>query len=117
MTRPAVVAVGGSAGGIEALVAMVADLPADLPASVLVTVHIGQHARSSLPRILSRSGPLPAEHAVHGDQIRPGRIYVAPPGFHLLVAGGVARLSPGPRVNRHRPAVDVMFGSAARWAG
>jgi two-component system chemotaxis response regulator CheB len=117
VTRPAVVAVGGSAGGIEALVAMVADLPADLPASVLVTVHIGQHARSSLPRILSRSGPLPAEHAVHGEQIRPGRIYVAPPGFHLLVAGGVARLSPGPRVNRHRPAVDVMFGSAARWAG
>jgi len=96
---------------------MVADLPADLPAAVLVTVHIGQHARSSLPRILSRSGPLPAEHARHGEQLQPGRIYVAPPGFHLLVAGGVARLSPGPRVNRHRPAVDVMFGSAARWAG
>jgi two-component system, chemotaxis family, protein-glutamate methylesterase/glutaminase len=96
---------------------MVADLPADLPAPVLVTVHIGQHARSSLPRILSRSGPLPAEHAGHGEQLRSGRIYVAPPGFHLLVAGGVARLSAGPRVNRHRPAVDVMFGSAARWAG
>ena len=110
------VAIGGSAGGIEALVELVGGLPADLPACVLVTVHIGEQARSSLPQILTRSGPMPARHPRHGEPLRPGHIYVAPPGSHLLAAGGVARLSRGPRVNRHRPAVDVMFGSAARWA-
>jgi hypothetical protein len=110
-----VLAIGGSAGSVEALVEVVARLPADLPAAVLVTVHIGGHSRGSLPRILARSGPLPAAHARHGEPLRPGRIYVAPPGFHLLAAAGVARLSGGPRVNRHRPAIDVMFASAARW--
>jgi two-component system chemotaxis response regulator CheB len=112
-----VLAVGGSAGSVEALIELVARLPADLPAPVLVTVHVGGNTRSTLPKILSRSGPLPAAHARHGEPLRRGRIYVAPPDFHLLAAAGVARLSSGPRVNRHRPAVDVMFASAARWAG
>ncbi len=110
-------AIGGSAGSVEALVELVARLPADLPAAVLVTVHVGGNARSSLPRILARSGPLPAVHARHGEPLRTGRIYVAPPDFHLLAAAGVARLSSGARVNHHRPAVDVMFASAARWGG
>jgi two-component system chemotaxis response regulator CheB len=112
-----VLAVGASAGGVEALMELVARLPAQLSAPVLVTVHVGSNARSNLPQILARSGPLPAAQARHGEPLRPGRIYVAPPDFHLLAGGGVARLSSGPRVNRHRPAVDVMFASAARWAG
>jgi two-component system chemotaxis response regulator CheB len=112
-----VLVIGGSAGGIEALVELVAGLPADLPACVLVTVHVGGNARSNLPPILARSGPLPAVHARHGEPLRRGRIHVAPPDFHLLAADGVARLSSGPRVNRHRPAIDVMFASAARWGG
>jgi two-component system, chemotaxis family, protein-glutamate methylesterase/glutaminase len=112
-----VLVIGGSAGGVEALIEFAARLPADLPAPVLVTVHIGGSSRSNLPRILARAGPLPAEHARHGEPLQPGRIYVAPPDFHLLAGSGVARLSSGPRVNRHRPAIDVMFASAARWAG
>jgi two-component system, chemotaxis family, protein-glutamate methylesterase/glutaminase len=112
-----VVAVGGSAGGIEALLELVASLPVDLPAPVLVTVHVGDRARSKLPEILSRAGLLEASHARHGEPLRPGRIYVAPPDVHLLVGAGTVRLSSGPRVNRHRPAVDVMFAGLARWAG
>ena len=112
-----VLVVGGSAGGIEALIELVAGLPPDLPACVLVTVHVGSNSRSNLPRILERSGPLPAAHARHGEPLCGGRIYVAPPDFHLLAAHGVARLSSGARVNRHRPAIDVTFASAARWAG
>jgi two-component system chemotaxis response regulator CheB len=111
-----VLAVGGSAGGVEALIELVARLPTRLPVPVLVTVHVGANVRSSLPQVLARSGPLPAGHAQHGEPLRPGRIYVAPPDFHLLAGSGVARLSSGPRVNRHRPAIDVMFASAARWA-
>ncbi len=115
--RTAVVAVGGSAGGIEALREFVAGLPAALPAAMLVTVHIGDRARSKLPEVLARGGLLPAAHARHGEPLRRGRIYVAPPDLHLLVSEGVTRLSSGPRVNRHRPAIDVMFASAARLAG
>jgi two-component system chemotaxis response regulator CheB len=84
---------------------------------VLVTIHTGGRLPSALPDLLSRAGPLHARHPGRGEQLRPGRIYVAPPGFHLLVTGGVAQLGDGPRVNRHRPAIDPMFTSAARWAG
>lgn len=111
------VVVGGSAGSLGPLRALAAALPADLPGSVLVTTHVGESARSRLPWLLSRSGPLPAAHAMRGERLHPGRIYVAPPGSHLLVPAGVVVLSNGPRVKWSRPAVDVMFGSAARWFG
>jgi two-component system, chemotaxis family, protein-glutamate methylesterase/glutaminase len=113
----AVLAIGGSAGALEALTELLAGLPADLPAAVLVTLHIGEQARSVLPRILTRSGPLRAVHPGDGETLRPGCVYVAPPRHHLVVQDGVARLSHGPRVNRHRPAVDVMFAAAARARG
>lgn len=109
--------VGGSAGGVEAMVELVSGLPADLPGCVLVSVHIGPRAESRLPQILTREGPLPAEHAGDGMPLQPGRILVAPPDRHLLVVDGRVRLSSGPRINRHRPAVDAMFAAAARWAG
>jgi two-component system chemotaxis response regulator CheB len=112
-----VLAIGGSAGGLEALTRLVADLPADLDASVLVTIHVGERTPSRLPNILARKGPLEAVHAQSGMPLERGRIHVAPPGAHLLLAGATIELSDGPRVNRHRPAVDVMFASAARWAG
>jgi two-component system, chemotaxis family, protein-glutamate methylesterase/glutaminase len=112
-----VVVVGGSAGSLGPLREMTAALPPDLPASVLVTVHIPQRAHSRLPWLLARSGPLPAAHAAMGEPLQPGRIYVAPPGCHLLMPDGVVELSNGPRVNRTRPAADVMFASAARWFG
>jgi two-component system, chemotaxis family, protein-glutamate methylesterase/glutaminase len=110
-----VVVVGGSAGSFGPLREMAAALPPDLPGSVLVTVHVPQRARSRLPWLLARSGPLPAAHARTGEPLQPGRIYVAPPDCHLLMPDGVVELSNGPRVNRTRPAADVMFASAARW--
>lgn len=81
---------------------------------MLVSLHVGENARSRLPPILSRTGPLPASHAQDDEPVRPGHIYVAPPGAPLVAEDGVVRLSHGPRVNRHRPAVDVMFAAAAR---
>jgi two-component system, chemotaxis family, protein-glutamate methylesterase/glutaminase len=110
-----VVVIGGSAGSLRPLLELARALPADLPGSVAVTIHMGERARSRLPWLLSRAGPLPATHAETGEQLKPGHIYVAPPGRHLLLSGGFAELSSGPRVNRHRPAVDAMFASAARW--
>jgi two-component system, chemotaxis family, protein-glutamate methylesterase/glutaminase len=108
-----VLAVGGSAGSVQPLVEIVRDLPGDLAAVVLVTIHVGEQTR--LPQILSRSGPLQATRARDREVLEHGRIYIAPPGRHLVARGGVALLSPSPQVNRHRPAVDVMFASAVEW--
>ena len=108
-----IVTIGASSGGVEALSALVGGLPADLPAALLVVLHSPEGMPSSLPRILSRSGPLEAAHPEDGDGIENGRIYVAPPGFHMLVEDGVVRLVRGPRENYHRPAADPLFRSAA----
>ncbi|GAA0805708.1 chemotaxis protein CheB [Spirilliplanes yamanashiensis] len=106
-----------SAGGVEALKALVAGLPPDFPGALLVVLHVPHDAPSALPAILDRAGPLPARHAVDGEELRPGRVYVAPADRHLLVIGGRIRLSHGPSENGHRPAIDPLFRSAARAYG
>jgi two-component system chemotaxis response regulator CheB len=118
VARRDVVVVGGSAGGLAALQKVVARMPVDLPASVLVVMHLTPTAPSRLADLLDKTGPLPAQPAVAGEHLRPGRIYTAVPDRHLLVsAGGTVQLSLGPRENRVRPAVDALFRSAARWCG
>jgi two-component system, chemotaxis family, protein-glutamate methylesterase/glutaminase len=108
-----VVVIGASAGGVEALRELVSRLPGDFPAPVLVVVHVLPTAPSRLPDVLDRAGPLLAVHAADGEEIRPGRIYVAPPNRHLLVRGKRLAVSLGPRENGARPAVDPLFRSAA----
>jgi two-component system, chemotaxis family, protein-glutamate methylesterase/glutaminase len=108
-----IVAIGASAGGIEVLLELVAGLPAELAASLFVVVHLPSTHGSELPGLLSRRGPLPAVHPVHGEKIEKGKIYVAPPDNHLQVRNGTIDVVRGPKDNGHRPAVDVLFRSAA----
>src|SRR5215207_10858312 len=108
-----IVVIGTSAGGVEALRALVGGLPADFPGSVFVVMHTAPDSPGVLAQILERSGPLPAAHASNRERIRPGRVYVAPPDMHLLLEPGVMRLTRGPKENRFRPAIDPLFRSAA----
>ncbi|HEX7277294.1 MAG TPA: chemotaxis protein CheB, partial [Acidimicrobiales bacterium] len=110
---PRVVALGASAGGVEALSIVVGGLPRDLPAAVLVVLHVAPWGTSVLPDILARRGALPACHAVDGQPILAGHVYVAPPDRHLTVEAGTLRLTGGPKENGCRPAVDTLFRSAA----
>lgn len=114
--HPGIIAIGASAGGIPSLRRIVEQLPSTLTASVMVVVHIGQGA-SVLPKILQRHASVPCSHAVDGEPIRPGHIYVAPPDYHLLVRGDRLALSHGPREHHTRPAIDPLFMSAARSYG
>lgn len=108
-----IIVVGASAGGVEVLVQLVRGLPADLPASVFIVLHVPPTGAGLLPRILERAGPLPVAHPCDGEPVERGRIYVAPPDLHMTLEGGVVRTVRGPRENHHRPAVDVLFRSAA----
>jgi len=108
------IVIGASAGGIEALTALVSTFPRDLPAAIFVVQHIAPWYRSELPEILSRAGKLPAIHAQPNEEVRLGHIYVAPPDQHLIFdEGGRLALWHGPKENRFRPAVNTLFRSAA----
>jgi len=107
-----IVVIGASAGGVRALRLLVSHFRPDFPAPLLVVQHIGAY-RSLLPQLLSRSGPLPATHAVDGEAIEPGRIVVAPPDRHMLVEGRAIRLARGAKEHHTRPAIDPLFRSAA----
>lgn len=114
MQNPDVIVIGASTGGVEALSGLVKALPPAFPAAIFVVTHTAPHGPGLLAEILSHAGALPATHARDGEIFQTGKIYVAPPDQHMLLgAGGVLRLSRGPKENRSRPAIDPLFRSAA----
>jgi two-component system chemotaxis response regulator CheB len=110
--RTPLVTIGASAGGIEAVGRLLAELPESLPAAVLVVVHIAP-VQNRLVSVLGRVSRLPVAQAVDGDELQPGHVYVAAPDHHLLVEDGHLRVKRGPHENGHRPAIDPLFRSAA----
>jgi two-component system, chemotaxis family, protein-glutamate methylesterase/glutaminase len=112
--RRDLVVIGASAGGVEVLRQVVRDLPPDLPAAVCIVLHIAPGSPSMLASILGRVGNLPCRPARDGDHLEDGIVLVAPPDHHLLIEDSRVRLTVGPRENGHRPAIDVLFRSAAQ---
>lgn len=114
MRRIEAVAIGCSAGGIRALHDILPLLPADLPVPVIVVCHSGPSARDLLSSVLGRDCSLPVAEAEERAPALPGRVYVAPPDYHLLVEPDATfALSAEERVNNVRPAIDPLLESAA----
>ena len=111
-TRDLIV-IGCSAGGVEALPRLLAQLPAELEAAIAVVQHLGSAERPYLVEILCRSSGLPVGWAEQGQPLEYGRVFVAPPDVHMLFSEQALRLSRGPRENHSRPSIDKLFRSAA----
>jgi two-component system chemotaxis response regulator CheB len=106
-----IIVIGGSAGSLGPLRTIVSDLPADLDAAVFVVQH--NAGRTRVPEILAASGDLLVRHAVDGERIAPGTVYVASDDSHLCLERGRMRLQVSPKDPWNRPSVNVLFRSAA----
>ncbi len=117
----AVIAIGASTGGTEAIQEVLLRLPAASP-GILITQHIPPVFSLAFANRLNSLCPMEVKEAQDGDTLAPGRVLVAPGNFHLLLrksANGGYRVAvqDGPRVCYQRPSVDVMFSSVAEAAG
>ncbi|WP_045767427.1 protein-glutamate methylesterase/protein-glutamine glutaminase [Xanthomonas albilineans] len=119
-TTDRLIAIGASAGGTEALRVVLEGMPADAPA-VVMTQHLPAGFSTAFADRLNRHSAMAVREASEGEAILPGHAYLPPGGKHLQVIRDGARwrckIDDGPPVNRHKPAVDVLFQSVARNAG
>ena len=111
---PCAVAIGASAGGVQALRTIIAALPSDLPAAVFVVLHLDPHGRSMLPTLLAAASSLRVRDVRDEDVVEAGTVYVAVPDRHLLVGDGRIQLAVSAPVHHVRPSVDRLFESVAR---
>ncbi len=108
-----IIVIGASAGGLETCKRLVSLLSPEFRGSIFIVIHLPSNGVSLIPEILSKNGPIPAINPEDGTLIEPGRIYVAPPDYHMLLKRGHIRLVSGPEENYSRPAVDPLFRSAS----
>jgi two-component system, chemotaxis family, protein-glutamate methylesterase/glutaminase len=113
MSKPRIVVIGCSAGGVPVLSTLVGGLPDDLDAAVFIVMHVPPERPSRLHEILAKETTLPVSAAKDGEPIRAGHIVVASADRHLMVDAERVRVTRGPKESRARPAVDVLFRSAA----
>jgi len=119
-TTEQIIAVGASTGGTEALRIFLQALPHDMP-GIAIVQHMPEHFTKAFARRLNSLCRVTVKEAVTGDRLLRGTALIAPGNQHLLVkrsgANYFVEVRQGPLVNRHRPSVDVLFRSAARYAG
>lgn len=119
-TTDTVVAIGASTGGTQALQHVLMAMPANCPGIVIVQ-HMPEHFTRSFADRLNELCAMEVKEAQDGDSVVPGRVLIAPGNYHTLLRRSGARyqvqVKSGPLVCRHRPSVDVLFRSVARYAG
>ena len=119
-TTEKVVVIGASTGGTEALRMFLEDLPDDSPGMVIVQ-HMPEHFTKAFAQRLDTLCRVSVKEAEDNDSVVRGRVLIAPGNRHTMLKRSGARyyveVKDGPLVSRHRPSVDVLFRSAARYAG
>jgi two-component system chemotaxis response regulator CheB len=108
-----IIVIGGSAGALQAVIAILSQLDPKISAAVLVVLHSAENAQRYLARILERQTPLRVRYGEDHEPIELGTITIAPPDRHLIVKPGEVRVVRGPKENNFRPAIDALFRSAA----
>jgi two-component system chemotaxis response regulator CheB len=112
-----IIAMGASAGGLEAITTILQGLPADFRCPIVIVIHQHPSFVSHAAEILGRCTALHVKEATQSEHIQPGVVYLAPPNLHLLVAGGAVQLTRTAVVHFTRPSVDTMFASVAAGYG
>jgi len=119
-TTQKVVVLGASTGGTEAIRSFLQALPYDAP-GIAIVQHMPEHFTAAFARRLNENCRVTVKEAENNDTIIQGRVLIAPGNRHMLLKRSGARyyveLKDGPLVSRHRPSVDVLFRSTARYAG
>jgi len=119
-TTEMIIAVGASTGGTEAIQKFLQAMPVDCPGIVIVQ-HMPEHFTRSFANRLNEICQIAVKEAENGDSVLRGQALIAPGNYHMLLKRSGAKyyveVKEGPLVNRHRPSVDVLFRSTARYAG
>lgn len=119
-TTNKIIALGASTGGTEAIREVLEAMPVDAP-GIIISQHIPEAFSKPFSIRMNKASKMTVCEAVDGQQILPGHVYIAPGGKHLMVKRSgalyICKLNDGPRVNRHKPSVDVMFRSVAQNVG
>jgi two-component system chemotaxis response regulator CheB len=108
-----IIVMGASTGGFEAYKKIIQELPADFNHSIFIVWHMSPEVRGVLPHVLNGINSIYAAHAYDNEEIKPNRIYIARPDYHMIIEEGKIRVTHGPKENRFRPAIDPLFRSAA----
>jgi two-component system chemotaxis response regulator CheB len=119
-TSEKVIAVGASTGGTEAIKVFLQGLPPDCP-GILIVQHMPEMFTRQFAQRLNEQLPITVKEAKNGDSVIRGQALIAPGNHHMLLnrngANYFVKVQNGPLVNRHRPSVDVLFRSVAKYAG
>ncbi|CAN2039927.1 Protein-glutamate methylesterase/protein-glutamine glutaminase [Candidatus Magnetomoraceae bacterium gMMP-15] len=115
--RAKIIAIGVSTGGPNALAKVLSCLPADFPTPIVIVQHMPPVFSKSLAERLSVKSSLIVKEAASDDELMPGRVFIAPGGFHMILkkkgAAVIIQINQDPPVNNSRPSVDVLFQSVA----
>jgi len=108
------IVMGGSSGGIEAILGIIEQLPPDFAIPIVIVMHQTRNSKSSLAEVIQSRTRLKVREPEDKEKIQPKHIYVAPPNYHLMMEqGGTFSYSYSELVNYSRPSIDVLFESAA----
>jgi two-component system, chemotaxis family, protein-glutamate methylesterase/glutaminase len=119
-TTDKIFAIGSSTGGVQALTEVITQFPRNAPGTVIVQ-HMPPKFTASFAERLNKDCQVEVREAKHGDTVIPGRVLLAPGGYHMIMRRSGAmyhvEIVDGPMVHHQKPAVEVLFNSVARYAG